>query len=391
MNYRLLSKRLSLNALLFCVGLSQGVYAEPVKVGPLLKKVHAVQAKGAGHPEAISAIQKLSKADGEQIPSILEGIDAADLLQTNWLRAAVESVAQRELDAGRALPVHELETFLTDTKHAPRARRLAYELINQVDKTAERRLIPSLLNDPSLELRRDAVALVVANADSQVNSNKLNAVLSYRRGLSAARDLDQIESIAKKLRDLGEAVDLPSHFGFVMRWKLLAPFDNTQKEGFDVAYRPETDLSVTESYKGKEGKVDWVEHTTKDEYGTVDLNTVLAKHKGAIAYAYSEFVSDENQKVDLRLGCINANKVWLNGDLLTSNQVYHANTQIDQYVGKGLLRKGINTILLKICQNEQEESWAQRWQFQLRVCDQYGTAVLSKDRPKFSTESSKKQ
>ena len=148
-------------------------------------------------------------------------------------------------------------------------------------------------------------------------------------------------------------------------------------------------MDLTQSYKGKDGEVKWVEHTTTDEYGTVDLNEALAKHKGAIAYAYTEFIAGNNQDVDLRLGCIYANKVWLNGKLLTANHVYHANTQIDQYVGKGLLRKGKNTILLKICQNEQEESWAQRWQFQLRVCDQYGTAILSQDRPQSSTVSLK--
>jgi Tfp pilus assembly protein PilF len=84
--------------------------------------------------------------------------------------------------------------------------------------------------------------------------------------------------------------------------------------------------------------------------------------------------------VELRLGCINGNKVWLNGELLTANNVYHAGSYMDQYVGRGRLKAGKNVILLKIAQNEQTESWAQRWQFQLRVCDQYGTAVLP-DKP----------
>ena len=42
---------------------------------------------------------------------------------------------------------------------------------------------------------------------------------------------------------------------------------------------------------------------------------------------------------------------------------------------------GTNVILLKICQNEQTESWAQDWEFQLRVCDGLGTAVLATNRP----------
>jgi hypothetical protein len=53
---------------------------------------------------------------------------------------------------------------------------------------------------------------------------------------------------------------------------------------------------------------------------------------------------------------------------------------IDQYIVNAPLKKGTNRILLKIAQNEQEESWAQRWEFQLRVCDTNGTAVLAIDR-----------
>ena len=81
--------------------------------------------------------------------------------------------------------------------------------------------------------------------------------------------------------------------------------------------------------------------------------------------------------MDIRLGCINAHKVWINGQLLTANQVYHSGMEIDQYQASCQLKQGKNTILVKICQNEQTESWAQRWQFQLRVCDKTGTAIAS--------------
>ena len=53
---------------------------------------------------------------------------------------------------------------------------------------------------------------------------------------------------------------------------------------------------------------------------------------------------------------------------------------------KAQLHSGKNTILIKICQNEQKEDRAQRWQFQVRVCDATGTAVLSKTRPASSQQ-----
>jgi hypothetical protein len=39
------------------------------------------------------------------------------------------------------------------------------------------------------------------------------------------------------------------------------------------------------------------------------------------------------------------------------------------------LKPGENVLLLKVCQNEQDQDWAQRYQFQLRVCDSTGSAV----------------
>ena len=45
------------------------------------------------------------------------------------------------------------------------------------------------------------------------------------------------------------------------------------------------------------------------------------------------------------------------------------------------LQKGLNSILLKLCQNEQKQDWTVQWEFQLRVCDSTGTAVLATNRP----------
>ncbi len=356
-----------------------------VEVAPLVKTLCAVGTQGKGHREAAAAWKQLAATDASQLPEILAGMRDADALAQNWIRAAAETVAERQIKSGEKLPVAALEKFLADTRQVPRARRLAYELIAKVDQQAESRLIPKLVDDPSLELRRDALALLLKEAAAiDATARKPAAVDAYRRALSSARDLDQIAEAKAKLTALGEQVDLPRHFGFLLTWKLIGPFDNTNMGGFDVAHPPEKELNFTANYAGKgDLQVRWLDHTTtdKDGMGVVDLNKAIGKHMGAIGYAHTEFVSDRERDVELRLGCINGNKIWLNGELLTANHVYHTGQQVDQYVGKGRLKKGRNTILLKIAQNEQTEEWAQNWQFQLRVCDAIGTAVLSQDRP----------
>ena len=356
--------------------------ADSADIAAAIKTINAVGPKGKGHREATAAWKQLAAMEVDHITDILAGVDETNSLAVNWLRSAADAVAGKQLSSGGKLPGAKLEAFIANTKHAPKARRAAYEILLQADPTAEKRLIPGFLNDPSMELRRDAVTQALKNADALLDSGKKQAATeAYAKALDASRDQDQVDEAAKALRDLGQTVDLPSHFGFIMAWHLVGPFDNVDKGGFDVAYPPEKGVSLDAAYKSKTGdNIKWYPHMTDDQYGTVDLNKAMDKHKGAIAYAYAEFISDADRPCEIRLGCINGNKVWLNGQLLTSNHVYHANTYLDQYRGEGRLKKGKNTILIKVAQNEQTESWAQRWQFQLRVCDHLGSAILAKNR-----------
>ena len=94
-------------------------------------------------------------------------------------------------------------------------------------------------------------------------------------------------------------------------------------------------------------------------------------------YAYAEFNSESKRPVELRLGCKNAWKVWLNGKFLFGRDEYHRGMEIDQYRMAGELKKGKNVILVKICQNEQTEQWTKEWEFQLRVTDPLGAVVAS--------------
>ena len=353
--------------------------AAETDVSALLAKLRAVGAKAQGNREAVDAWRALSLKDAARLPEILAGMDGAGPLATNYIRAAVDTIAERALAGGGKLPVAKLEAFLLNPRHAPRGRRVAYEWLAKVDPTAPDRLIPKMLDDPSLELRRDAVARVIETAEkARAAKKKADATAAYSKALAAARDLDQIKACSKQLRELGGKVDLPGQMGFLMSWRLIGPFDNIDKKGYDVPYAPEKQIDLKATHQGKLGPVKWIEHTTKDDFGIVDLAKAIDKHKGAIIYATTEFHSDTARDVDLRLGCINANKLWLNGKLISKHEVYHANMVVDQYTSRVKLRAGRNVILLKICQNEQTETWAQRWQFQLRVCDTIGTAIASR-------------
>ena len=165
------------------------------------------------------------------------------------------------------------------------------------------------------------------------------------------------------------------HLGFLLRWKLIGPFDNTAIKGFAAVYPPERAIDPAGSYPGKHGQVKWSDYSSGDELGKVDLNNIMGEEKAVIAYATCEFRLPKERAVELRMNTTNAAKVWLNGKLLHQHAFYHDGVAFDQYVMPCSLRPGRNVILLKVCQNEQTEPWAKLWDFQLRICDKNGMAV----------------
>ncbi len=366
------------------VGTARG---QAVDVETALARLRAVGPSGVGHREATQAWQQLAKADAAQLPAILAGMKGAGPLATNWIAAAVDAIAERQLQRGGSLPAGTLEEFLHQTGHAPRARRLAYEWLVRVDPKASGRLLPGMLRDPSMEIRRDAVARLIGQAEAAAKAEKpAEAAALYRQAIAAARDLDQVRLLAGRLRKLGDTVDLPRQLGYVVRWKVIGPFDNTGGKGFDAVYAPEREIRLDAAYPGKKEAVRWVDFTATDDLGTVDFNKALGEQKAVAGYAVAEFVSPARQEVQLRLTSMNAIKLWLNGKPVNQYRVYHSGSDPDQYVNTVTLESGRNVILVKACQNDLKEDWARKWDFQLRVCEGDGGAILPQEIRNLKTE-----
>jgi hypothetical protein len=368
------------------MALSAAALANPAAaadVASLLKTLQAVGPQGAGQRDAAQAWGQLARTDASQLPTLLAALDQSNPLAANWIRTAADAIAERQMQAGGKLPAAELEQFLFDRHHASKARRFAFELLVSADPAAQERLLPQMLDDPSPELRGDAVARLVAQADSLQQAGRQDeATAILRRAFAAARDPDQVKSLAERLKKLNVAVDLARHLGFVTAWHVIGPFDNTGEKGFDVAYPPEREINLAAAYEGKKGSVKWIEYSTQDEDGKIDLHKPLSEQKGVIAYATAEFFSEKKQEVEFRMAAVNALKLWLNGRLVDEHKVYHSGLQLDMYVSRASLEPGRNVILVKVCQNEQTDPWTKVWGFQLRMCDPFGAAVLSVARDK---------
>jgi hypothetical protein len=360
---------------LVVLSVSSLAFAE--NVTPLLEQIKAVGPEGVGNRQAAQAWRELVQREAAVLPEILGGLDRADPTAANWLRAAVDAIAGQALARGQRLPQKALEAFALDTRHSGSARRLAYEWLTRADVSAPARLLPGMLNDPGAELRRDAVALALQKTRQLLaKGDKKTAKTQFQELLNAARDRDQVEEIAKALKDLGTFVNITAQFGFLTDWMLIGPYDNVGGGGFAQVFDPEQKIELTTPVKGKNGSpLQWRAYHTPDVYGMIDLNKAVGKYMGATAYAYTAVNSPEKRPIEIRASSNNAVKIFLNGKLIFFRDEYHHGTRMDQHVALGLINQGRNEILVKICQNEQKDDWAQSWGFQLRVCDNLGGAA----------------
>jgi len=343
---------------------------------PLLTTIKSVTAEGKGNAEAATAWKSLVGIGADALFPTLMAVDDAKPVAVNWLRLAAQAIVEKEQQAQRALPAEKLEAYVKDVKHVPAGRRLAYEFLVLADAKAPERLLPGMIEDPSVELRRDAIAAAIEAATPLIKSDATQAIQRFGALFRASRDQDQVEKLAKTLKELKSEPDLNKHFGVVLDWTVLGPFDSVKGAGYDKAYEPETKIDLSATYKGKDGKdVKWTPHSSAEPYGVVDLNKALGKHKDAVAYAFTVVNAEQETPVEIRFGCICAVKIYLNGKEVFAREEYHHGQRFDQYLSTGTLKAGRNEILLKVCQNNQTDSWAQDWKFQLRLCDATGGSL----------------
>jgi hypothetical protein len=367
--------RFGVSGLLWMICAVVGVGQEPQS---LILRIKAVGKEGAGNVEAARAWKALVARGPAVMPEVLVAMDDASPIARNWLRSAIEALQDRARDNRNSqIPADKLEAFLQDTKHAGDSRRLAYECLVRLDPSTPGRWLPKLLDDPSPELRRDAVAVQLDHGKNAPWTGPQARQKFFEDLLKHARDHDQVNAICDILKkDYKIQIDLTRHYGFVTRWLLIGPFDNGKGVGFHNVYPPEQAFDAKGAYPGKNGdKVAWREHSTDKPLGLVDLNKCVGELHGTVAYGYAAVASEAERPVEVRAASNNAVRIWLNGKEIYFREEYHHGMEIDQHVGKGVLKAGRNVILIKVCQNEQTEDWAQLWSFQLRVCDHLGAAV----------------
>src|SRR5947208_1128425 len=93
-----LSIKSLLGILLVVGGVEKALANPPPEIAEPLRIIRAVGPEGRGNAEASRAWKKLAGSEGSMLLPILEATDGANVYALNWLRAAVDSIASRELE-----------------------------------------------------------------------------------------------------------------------------------------------------------------------------------------------------------------------------------------------------------------------------------------------------
>ncbi|MFM7292515.1 MAG: hypothetical protein ACKO6B_15000, partial [Planctomycetia bacterium] len=207
--------------------------AEAVAIAEQLAKASGAGDRGAGQAALAAQADRIARVPADWVVPCLSAFADATPAGANWLRSGLERAVERA-DAG--LSADALVAVVADVKQPARARVLAFPWLRERDRPRAEGLLDAMLDDPALDLRREAVErqLALATAGDEVARKTV-----HRRCLTAARDVDQIERIAAWLAEHGEKVDVAVVLGFVRRWRVSEAFDNSRGVGFGKAYPPE--------------------------------------------------------------------------------------------------------------------------------------------------------
>lgn len=354
---------------------------------PLDSELKTVISQGRGTSAGRAAWDKLVEAGPSMLPRLLLAMNGADTVAANWLRTAFDRIVDRELqDGGKRLDTAALLAFVRSDNNQGRARRMALELVDKLDKGAFIREITGKLDDP--EFRYDAVALQISLGKAKAKSDKDQAHATFKAAFVASRDVQQARDAAAGLKDLGESVSVAAHLGFLTDWYLIGPFDAKGQKGFTTAYPPEKKVDLTEELDGQGKKVRWKYFKAQEpphnsggrHQALVSLReaNALGDADDAVAFAYTEFAVEKAATVEFRGAADDNFTVWVNGEKVFAFEEYRNGVRHDRHRFKANLRAGKNTVLVKIIQSPAPNP-EPNWEFFLRVVDDTGRGIAMKN------------
>ena len=178
------------------------------------------------------------------------------------------------------------------------------------------------------------------------------ANILYRRTNSDVRLLSRLfyADLERTRGRTTKANEMLEPLGFVQDFYVVGGFDNEGKGGCDTDFGPESATALNANYPGKGREVSWRKVPAKTVDGYVDLSTLVRPSNAVVAYALTFLQADQETRVNLGLGTSGAFRLYVNGVKAASSDRYNL-PRVDQSRVQVKLRRGVNRLLLKVCQD----------------------------------------
>ncbi len=206
---------------------------------------------------------------------------------------------------------------------------------------------------------RGAAALIrLHGLEDEVDD--LNLLAEPYFTIAARRSTDPgVRALARQLlvdleRARGRTVraqDQLKELGFVQDVWVVGGFDNEGKGGCDTDFGPESALDLGATYPSKRLEVGWRKPMAKSPDGYVDLSVPLRPSTEAVGYALTWLSATAETRAQLSLGVSGGFRLFVNGVKVAQSDRYNA-PRPDQHRLEVRLRKGLNRVLVKVCQEK---------------------------------------
>ncbi|HVG63878.1 MAG TPA: DUF3857 domain-containing protein [Hyalangium sp.] len=147
------------------------------------------------------------------------------------------------------------------------------------------------------------------------------------------------------------SAEVQRSLGFIGDFYVVGGFENEGKSGCDTDFGPEAaSLDLSAKFAGAKGReVSWRKLAVSPTNGYVDLSAAVRPNREAVAYALTWLESPAETQVALGVGTSGAFRLWVNGQVAAREDRYNL-PRPDQSRVAVKLRKGLNRVLLKVCQ-----------------------------------------
>ncbi|HEX8705685.1 MAG TPA: DUF3857 domain-containing protein, partial [Myxococcaceae bacterium] len=147
------------------------------------------------------------------------------------------------------------------------------------------------------------------------------------------------------------AAEVQRSLGFIGDYYVVGSFENEGKSGCDTDFGPEAaTVDLGAKFAGTKGReVSWRKLAVSPTDGYVDLASAVRPTREAVAYALTWLEAPEETRVALGVGTSGGFRLWVNGQLAAGENRYNL-PRPDQTRVSVRLRKGLNRVLLKVCQ-----------------------------------------